>query len=72
MAIQPDTRLGPYEVLSEIGAGRMGEVYHAKETRLDRTVAFKVLPEPAYDPAMLSRFQREAKMLAALSGVARK
>ncbi len=45
MAIQPDTRLGPYEVLSAIGAGRMGEVYHAKETRLDRTVAFKVLPE---------------------------
>src|SRR3984957_14100661 len=61
-------RLGPYEVLSAIGAGGMGEVYRAKDTRLDRIVAIKVLPEAfAHDPERLSRFQREAKMLASLN-----
>jgi eukaryotic-like serine/threonine-protein kinase len=44
MAISAGTRLGPYEILSPIGAGGMGEVYRAKDTRLDRTVAIKVLP----------------------------
>ncbi len=45
MTLDPGTRLGPYEILSPIGAGGMGEVYKAKDTRLDRTVAIKVLPE---------------------------
>ena len=61
-------RLGPYEILSAIGAGGMGEVYQAHDTNLERDVAIKVLPEAfAHDPERLSRFQREAKMLAALN-----
>src|SRR5580704_16454880 len=61
-------RLGPYEILSAIGAGGMGEVYQAHDTKLGRDVAIKVLPEAfAHDPERLSRFQREAKMLAALN-----
>jgi TolB-like protein/Tfp pilus assembly protein PilF len=61
-------RLGPYEVLGPLGTGGMGEVYRAKDPRLDREVAIKVLPERlASDPAALSRFEREAKVLAALS-----
>ncbi|MGD0906233.1 MAG: protein kinase [Candidatus Acidiferrales bacterium] len=68
MTILPGTRLGPYEILSPIGAGGMGEVYRARDTRLDRIVAIKVLPDAfAHDPERLSRFQREAKMLAALN-----
>ena len=64
MAIQTGTRLGPYEILAAIGAGGMGEVYEARDTRLDRNVAIKVLP-PAFamDSERLARFQREAKML---------
>jgi eukaryotic-like serine/threonine-protein kinase len=50
MAILSGLRLGPYEILSAIGAGGMGEVYRAKETRLDRTVAIKVLPEALMIP----------------------
>src|ERR1700680_3978003 len=62
------TRLGSYEILSAIGAGGMGEVYQAHDTKLGRDVAIKVLPEAfAHDPDRLSRFQREAKMLAALN-----
>jgi eukaryotic-like serine/threonine-protein kinase len=73
MPILTGKRLGPYEILSAIGAGGMGEVYRAKDARLDRIVAIKVLPEAfAHDPERLSRFQREAKMLAALNEVARK
>jgi serine/threonine protein kinase len=68
MALNPGSRLGPYEILAPIGAGGMGEVYRAKDPRLDREVAVKVLPERfAEDPAALSRFEREAKALAALS-----
>jgi serine/threonine protein kinase len=59
--------LGPYQVLSKLGEGGMGEVYKARDTRLDRTVAIKVLPpEVAGDPAWRTRFEREAKAVAAL------
>jgi serine/threonine protein kinase len=62
------TRLGPYEIVSPLGAGGMGEVYRARDTKLDRDVAVKVLPEAlATDPAALARFEREAKAVAALS-----
>jgi Tol biopolymer transport system component len=68
MALASGTRLGSYEVLAQIGAGGMGEVYQAHDTKLGRDVAIKVLPEAfAHDPERLSRFQREAKMLAALN-----
>jgi serine/threonine protein kinase/Tol biopolymer transport system component len=66
--ITAGTRLGPYEIASVLGAGGMGEVYQAHDTKLGRDVAIKVLPEAlAHDPDRLSRFQREAKMLAALN-----
>jgi len=68
MGLRAGARLGPYEVLAPLGAGGMGEVYRALDTRLDREVAVKVLPERlAEDPSALSRFEREAKALAALS-----
>jgi serine/threonine protein kinase/Tol biopolymer transport system component len=68
MALASGTRLGSYEVVAPIGAGGMGEVYQAHDTKLGRDVAIKVLPEAfAHDPERLSRFQREAKMLAALN-----
>jgi serine/threonine protein kinase len=68
MTLQPGTRLGPYEILAPIGAGGMGEVYKAKDTRLDRLVAVKVLPEHlATHPDALARFEREAKAVAALN-----
>ena len=66
--IQAGRCLGSYEVVAQIGAGGMGEVYQAHDTKLGRDVAIKVLPEAfAHDPERLSRFQREAKMLAALN-----
>ena len=66
--MQPGTRLGPYEIVAPIGAGGMGEVYRARDTRLGRDVAIKVLPgEFAQDPERLRRFEREAKATAALS-----
>ncbi len=66
--MQPGTRLGPYEIVAPIGAGGMGEVYRARDTRLGRDVAIKVLPgEFAADPERLRRFEREAKATAALS-----
>jgi tetratricopeptide (TPR) repeat protein/TolB-like protein len=66
--VQPGTRLGPYEILVPIGSGGMGEVYRARDTRLDRDVAIKVLPVSfAADPERLRRFEREAKATAALS-----
>ena len=68
MALAPGTRLGPYAITTPLGAGGMGEVYRATDTRLDRTVAIKVLPEHvASDPELRQRFEREAKTLAALS-----
>src|ERR1700686_1144667 len=68
MALASGTKLGSYEVVAQIGAGGMGEVYRAHDTKLARDVAIKVLPEAfAHDPERLSRFQREAKMLAALN-----
>ena len=68
MPLQPGTTLGPYEILSPIGAGGMGEVYRARDTRLDRTVAIKVLPEHvASDPDLKQRFEREAKTISSLN-----
>ena len=68
MALSAGTRLGPYEVISAIGAGGMGEVYRARDTRLKRDVALKVLPDRfSRDPDRLARFQREAELLAALN-----
>src|SRR5512143_2710141 len=68
MTISVGTRLGPYEILSPLGAGGMGEVYRARDKKLDRNVAIKVLPESvAADPETLARFEREAKAVAALS-----
>src|SRR5262252_8727080 len=68
MLLTPGTRLGAYEVLAPIGAGGMGEVYRARDTKLDREVAIKVLPAAlARDPERLARFEREAKVLAALN-----
>jgi serine/threonine-protein kinase len=67
MAIAPGTKLGPYEIQSPLGAGGMGEVYRATDTKLGRDVALKVLPaEMAHDPERLARFRREAKSLAQL------
>ena len=68
MTLSPGTRLGPYEILGPLGAGGMGEVYRARDSRLDRDVAVKVLPQPlAADAKTLARFEREAKAVAALS-----
>ena len=65
--LQPGARLGPYEVVSALGAGGMGEVYRARDTRLDRTVAIKVLPETlAADPQFRERFDREARAISQL------
>src|SRR5271167_965370 len=68
MTIPSGTKFGSYEVVAQIGAGGMGEVYQAHDTKLERDVAIKVLPEAvAHDAERLARFQREAKMLAALN-----
>jgi serine/threonine protein kinase len=68
MPIASGTRLGPYEIISSVGAGGMGEVYRAKDTRLDRVVAVKVLPpELANDPQKRQRFEREARSISTLS-----
>src|SRR5262245_24206788 len=68
MALSPGLRLGPYEITSPIGAGGMGEVYRAKDTRLDRTVAIKVLPSHLSDkPELRERFEREARAIATLN-----
>src|SRR5262245_49204092 len=68
MTLSAGTHLGPYEILSAIGKGGMGEVYRARDPKLDRDVAIKVLPEAvAKDSHALARFEREAKAVAALS-----
>jgi serine/threonine-protein kinase len=68
LALTPGTRLGPYEVIAPIGEGGMGQVYRARDTKLDRDVALKVLPDSfVHDPDRLARFQREAKVLASLN-----
>src|SRR5213083_610752 len=68
MPLVASSRLGPYEIVMPLGAGGMGEVYRARDTRLGREVAVKVLPEPfARDPDRLARFEREARAVAALS-----
>ena len=62
------TKLGPYEIVAPLGAGGMGEVYRARDTRLNRDVAIKVLlPSVADDPERLARFSREAQTLASLN-----
>ena len=67
MTVPAGTRFGPYEIVASLGAGGMGEVYKARDTRLDRTVAIKILPsEFANDPDLRARFEREARAIAAL------
>jgi serine/threonine protein kinase/Tol biopolymer transport system component len=66
--LEPGTRLGPYEIQAPIGAGGMGEVYRARDTRLDRTVAVKILPTQfAGDPSLRERFDREARLISSLN-----
>ena len=68
MSLEPGSRLGPYEIVAPLGAGGMGEVYRARDSRLGREVAVKILPEDAAaDPEHLNRFEREARAVAALS-----
>ena len=73
MTLVPSTRLGSFEIVAPLGAGGMGEVYRARDTRLGRDVAVKVLPASfAADAARMARFEREARLLASLnhSGIA--
>src|SRR5919108_3025992 len=68
MPLTAGAHLGPYEILAAIGAGGMGEVYRARDPKLGRDIAIKVLPDSvANDPERLARFEREAKVLAALN-----
>src|SRR6478672_3270200 len=68
MSLAAGTRLGPYEILSALGTGGMGEVYKGRDTRLDRTVAIKILPEAlARDPQFRERFDREARAISQLT-----
>ncbi len=68
MPLKTDDRLGPYEITGELGSGGMGIVLRARDTKLDRDVALKVLPEAfTSDPDRLARFEREAKVLASLN-----
>src|SRR5881397_2878116 len=68
MTLSPGTRLGPYEIVAPLGAGGMGEVYRSRDTRLDRTVAVKILPSHLSDKAgARDRFEREARAISALN-----
>src|SRR5215218_1446961 len=68
LALTTGTRLGPYEILSALGAGGMGEVYRAHDTKLGRDVAIKILPQAFLaDPERVARFDREARTLASLN-----
>src|SRR5216683_1820099 len=68
MSLASGTRLGPYEILAQLGAGGMGEVYRARDTRLDRSVAIKILPAQfSSDPVRKQRFEREAKTISSLN-----
>src|SRR5215471_16172435 len=68
MALTPGTKLGPYEIVAPLGAGGMGEVYRARDTRLERTVAIKILPPHlSSDPVRKQRFEREAKIISSLN-----
>src|SRR6516162_7197194 len=68
MALTTGTKLGPYEIQSALGAGGMGEVYLAKDTRLERTVAVKILPSHlSQDPEAKQRFDREARTISSLN-----
>src|SRR5713226_7720885 len=67
MPLAIGSRLGPYEIVSPLGAGGMGEVYRARDTRLEREVAIKVLPDQLSSPDTRQRFEREAKTISALS-----
>ena len=68
MSLTPGARLGPYEILASVGAGGMGEVFRARDTKLNRDVAIKVLPTAfAQDPERVARFKREAQILASLN-----
>src|SRR6202163_4384857 len=68
MALTPGTKLGPYEIQSPLGAGGMGEVYKARDTRLDRTVAVKILPSHlSENPEAKQRFDREARTISSLN-----
>src|SRR5471030_3022058 len=68
MPLAPGVRLGPYEIVAPLGAGGMGEVYRARDTRLERTVAIKVLPtEFSGDPLLRERFDREARAISSLN-----
>jgi serine/threonine protein kinase len=68
MPLSAGTRVGPYEIISPLGAGGMGEVYRARDTKLGRNVAIMVLPDAvATQPDRIARFEREAKVLASLN-----
>ena len=68
MPLHPGISLGPYSVTAQIGEGGMGEVYQARDTKLDRDVVLKVLPQAfTEDPGRLARFEREAKLLFSLN-----
>lgn len=68
MPLASGTRLGPYEITASLGAGELGEVYRARDSRLEREVAIKTLPAAfAHDPERLARFEREARLLASLA-----
>src|ERR1700738_4335043 len=68
MSLAPGTKLGPYEIGAPLGAGGMGEVYRARDTRLNRTIAVKILPaQLSSDPIRKQRFEREAKTISSLN-----